>query len=334
LSKVDAIAGAKQMKAFQRNFGVLRSVLAGRAAEIAPALLGEPNWDLSNNRQLRFGHKGSLAVVTDGTKAGCWYDYENGNGGDIIDLIEHVRGVDFRDAVAYAEQFGGSTSTMVMSPKPAAAARLTQDDMRRKQRRAGELWREAVPIVDTAAERYLVGRGIVELPPGVDGEVLRFHPACPFGEIPRISCMLALLRDIRTNEPGAIHRTAVTPGGDKIGRMMLGPKVGAAVKLSPDDAVTMGLTIAEGIETALSGMQLGWQPAWSVVDAAGVAKFPVLSGIEALTILVDNDESGTGQRKAIECSDRWTKAGREVRRVIPRCAGDDLNDIIRKRAVA
>jgi putative DNA primase/helicase len=96
----------------------------------------------------------------------------------------------------------------------------------------------------------------------------------------------------------------------------------------------MGLTIAEGIETTLSGMQLGWQPAWSVVDAAGIAKFPVLSGIEALTILVDNDASGTGQRRAMECSDRWTKAGREVLRVLPRRSGDDLNDIVRKWAVA
>jgi hypothetical protein len=96
----------------------------------------------------------------------------------------------------------------------------------------------------------------------------------------------------------------------------------------------MGLTIAEGIETALSGMQLGWRPAWSVVDAAGIAKFPVLPGIEALSILVDNDESGTGQRRAKECSDRRTTAGREVVRVIPRRSGDDLNDVVRKRVVA
>ncbi len=146
--------------------------------------------------------------------------------------------------------------------------------------------------------------------------------------------MLALLRDIRTNEPRAVHRTALTPKAEKIGCRVLGPKVGAAVKLSPDEAVAIGLTIAEGIETTLSGMQLGWQPAWSVVDAAGIAKFPLLSGIEALTILVDNDESGTGQRKALECSDRWTKAGREVLRVVPRRAGDDVNDIVRKRAMA
>lgn len=172
-------------------------------------------------------------------------------------------------------------------------------------------------------------RGIIE--PALGSEVLRFHPSCPYGERARHPCLLTLLRDIRTNEPRAIHRTALTPAGDKIGRMVLGPKVGAAIKLSPDDAVSMGLTIAEGIETALSGMQLGRRPVWSVVDAAGIANFPVLSGIEALTILVDNDESGTGQRGAIKCSERWTNAGREVLRVLPRHPGDDLNDVVRKR---
>lgn len=318
------------MKAFQRNFGVLRSVLAGRAAEIAPGLLGEPNRGLSNNRQLRFGHKGSLAVVTDGTKAGCWYDYENGNGGDIIDLIEHVRGVDFRDAVAYAEQFGGSTSTMVMSPKPAAAARLTQDDMRRKQRRAGELWREAVSILDTAAERYLASRGIVGLPVGVDGAVLRFHPACPFGEIRQISCMLAIMRGIYSNEPRAIYRTALTSTGEKIGRMALGPKSGAAIKLSADENVTHGLAVGEGLETVLSAMQLGFCPAWALGDAGNVRDFPLLSGIDCITIIVDNDENGAGQRAALECSRRWTEAGREVFRVVPDRCGDDMNEVVRR----
>jgi hypothetical protein len=201
------------------------------------------------------------------------------------------------------------------------------------QRRALELWKEGLPLAETAAAQYLAMRGLSELT-GVDGEVLRFHPSCPYGENGRHPCLLALLRDISTDEPRAIHRTALTPAGDKIGRMVLGPKVGAAVKLSADEEVSTRLAIAEGIETALSGMQLGWRPAWSVVDAAGIAKFPLLQGIEALTIFVDNDESGTGQRRAKECSDRWTRAGREVLRVIPRRSGDDLNDIVRKRGVA
>ena len=82
----------------------IAAALTAHAAELAIALLGEPNRQLSSKRELRFGRKGSLAVVTDGAKAGWWYDHENGIGGDLINLIEHVQGVTFREAVAYAER--------------------------------------------------------------------------------------------------------------------------------------------------------------------------------------------------------------------------------------
>ena len=63
-----------------------------------------------------------------------------------------------------------------------------------------------------------------------------------------------------------------------------------------------------------------------------MGKFPVLSGIQCLTILVDNDTSGTGQANALECSRRWTGEGREVFRVVPTAVGQDMADIIRGRA--
>ena len=114
--------------------------------------------------------------------------------------------------------------------------------------------------------------------------------------------MLAIMRHIHTDEPRAIYRTALTPAAEKIGRMALGPKTGAAVKLSPDEHATQGLAVGEGVETVLSGMQLGFCPAWALGDAEGVENFPVISGIEALNILVDNDASGRGQSAALECS--------------------------------
>jgi putative DNA primase/helicase len=308
---------------------IITAALTARAAESAIALLGEPNHQLSSKHELRFGRKGSLAVVTNGTKAGSWYDHEHGVGGDLITLIERVNGVTFRDAVAYAERIIGSVQTLEMPPAPTACARSADVDPIRHQRHAGELWREAVPIVHTAAMRYLARRGIVGSPVGVDGGVLRFHPACPFGDT-RISCMLAIMRDIHNNEPRAIYRTALTPTGEKIGRMALCPKTGAAVKLSPNVNVTQGLAIGEGVETVLSGMQLGFCPAWALGDADAVQNFPVISGIEALTILVDNDASGTGQSAALKCSARWTEAGREVFRIVPNRCGDDMNELIQR----
>ena len=95
-----------------------------------------------------------------------------------------------------------------------------------------------------------------------------------------------------------------------------------------------GLVIGEGIETTLAaatrietaGTLL--QPAWATGTAGGMAKLPVLNGIEALTLLVDNDESGTGQRAAQECSRRWTAAGREIIRLVPNATGTDFANLV------
>jgi hypothetical protein len=138
------------------------------------------------------------------------------------------------------------------------------------------------------------------------------------------------MSDIHTSEPSAVLRTALTKTGEKIGRMALGGKANAAIKLTADPDVTLGLAVGEGLETVLSAMKLGFSPAWALGDASNLRQFPVLSGIECLTIIVDNDKSGTGQRAALECSSRWTRIGREVFRVIPDRCDDDFNDIVQR----
>jgi hypothetical protein len=149
--------------------------------------------------------------------------------------------------------------------------------------------------------------------------------------------MIALLRNIVTDEPRAIHRTALTPEGQKapisFPRLTLGSKAGAAVKLSANEDVSTRLAIGEGIETTIAGMMLQFAPAWALGDAGELGAFPVLPGIESLTIFVDHDLSRgrAGQRRARQCSDRWTSAGCEVFRVIPTRPGADLNDVVRER---
>ena len=108
---------------------------------------------------------------------------------------------------------------------------------------------------------------------------------------------------------------------------------GAAIKLWPDEEVAAGLVIGEGLETTLSaaarvehrGTLL--QPAWAAVDAGNLAKFPVLAGIESLTILVDHDESGRGEAAARECARCWVAAGREAILLTPNELGTDFNDL-------
>jgi putative DNA primase/helicase len=146
------------------------------------------------------------------------------------------------------------------------------------------LWSETIAVPGTLAEKYLASRHLAL--PDRHEEVLRFHPACPFGRGVRLPCLIALFRDIGSSEPRAVHRTALTPDGEKIGRKALGPKAGCAVKLTADENVTEALTIGEGIETTLAGMALNFRPAWSLGDAGEIAKFPLLAGIECLTISI------------------------------------------------
>ena len=147
--------------------------------------------------------------------------------------------------------------------------------------------------------------------------------------------MVALVRDIRSNEPVAIHRTALDLEGRKIevdgkDRMALGPTKGGVVKLTDDEEVTTALAIGEGIETALSLMVIDdWcGPVWSCLFAANLAEFPVLGGIGSLVVVVDADEAG--RRAAAYTVARWHEAGRETLVLEPKRLGRDLNDLVRK----
>jgi hypothetical protein len=201
------------------------------------------------------------------------------------------------------------------------------------------IFAEAVDIRNTPAWAYLIRRGIDvgELPGGIH-DALRWHPLCPWGENGgRHACMVALYTDAVTAEPRAIHRTAITPNGEKVDRRALGPKAGCTIRLWSDDDVTSGLVVGEGIETTLAAATCishrgtSLRPAWATGDADNLTKLQVLPGIEALTILVDHDVKQTGQNAALKCSERWTRAGREVIRLVPAVAPDvkaDFNDIV------
>ena len=57
------------------------------------------------------------------------------------------------------------------------------------------------------------------------------------------SAMICLVRDVITNQPQAIHRTALDLDGNKIeicgdDRLTYGPVRGGAIKLTPDENVT------------------------------------------------------------------------------------------------
>lgn len=190
------------------------------------------------------------------------------------------------------------------------------------------LWREAIEPRGTLVQRYLEGHRRLELFEDVANRVVRFHPSCPFGPGVRHPCMLLAFRSITDDKLQAIHRTALSPEGKKIDRKMLGPVAGSAIKIDPDENVEQGLAIGEGFETCLAGRLLGFRPVWALGSAGAIGSFPVLPGIDALTVLAETDDSGANAQAIQTCGNRWAAEQREVIVATPRVAGD-MNDALR-----
>jgi DNA polymerase I-like protein with 3'-5' exonuclease and polymerase domains len=200
------------------------------------------------------------------------------------------------------------------------------------------LWEQAQPIAGTLAARYLAEvRGIDTnaLAPNIE-TVLRFHSACPFNGN-RHPCLLALFRDVETNEPAGIHRIALTPDAQKTDRRMLGrwarPR---AIKLWPLIRSEVPLYLGEGIETVLAAAtrlrdrgRPMW-PAWAAASSGNIEKFPIIPGVEELILLVDRDPNG--EAVAAVCCRNWKTARRRVRRLRPQDAScNDFNDLVRAK---
>jgi hypothetical protein len=182
---------------------------------------------------------------------------------------------------------------------------------------AMRVWTPAIdPRGIAAVMAYLHGRRLAlgELA----DRVIRWHP--------RIGAMLALFRNVLTGEPQAISRTFLDREGKRLGRKFLGPVGGAAVMLDPFDCVTHGLFIGEGVETCMAARQLNLRPVWALGSAGAVAAFPILGGVECLTLLKKVDDASA--QACAACAARWHAAGREVFINWP-TSGKDLNDAIR-----
>jgi len=255
--------------------------------------------------------------------------YSNSLAGDLWEDIE-------RDA---AERLGLSDQKAVFRN----SGQLSEEEERAREaamtRLAMTTWGIGTDPRDTPVEAYLRSRGL-SLPCDPQ-RVIRWVENGIFAKGVYSPMMVCLVRDLITDEPVGIHKTALTPDGQKAlvrvgdsweSKRALGPVSRGAVKFgSPREGI---LGVGEGVETTLSLGQLLDVPVWSLLSAAPLGRLPLLEGVSDLIVAEDQDEKRAGAIAAQAIADLWLPQGRRVRIARPPEGLKDLNDITDTRPKA
>jgi hypothetical protein len=216
--------------------------------------------------------------------------------------------------------------------RSAPIAVLPDDGQARRIEGATSIWDRARDISGTPAEIYLTSRKLDVSENW--SHVLRFSGSLSLDGKPACG-MVALMRDVGSDAPCGVHRTflqedgrpILDDDGNKI-RRMLGRAKGAAIKLDAHEDIVSGVHIGEGIETCLAARQRGYRPVWAMGSAGAIADFPVLAGIESLSVLGENDRASTDA--AHEVCARYEAQGCETFLYQPRRG--DFNDTLKGAA--
>lgn len=237
-------------------------------------------------------------------------------------LFKCFAGCDSRDIVAELRQRG-----LLVEP-PTRPPRKFQTDRRRSVSEpdhkpdadALEIWRSASSESPDIGTIYLRRRGIsIAIPPSLRSgtklhlgryqmPVLVAAVQAPAGHI--IAVQTTLLRPDGQKAPVAFPR--ITTGALGYG----------AVRLARAGK-TLGL--AEGIETALSAMQIFNVPCWATLGAGRMCRVQVPRDVQELHVFADNDEPGKAAADA-------TAKAHQFRRVVihfPPTHHKDFNDALR-----
>jgi len=269
--------------------------LAIHIEAIATAIFHKPT--SRNSYQLRYGKHGSVVVDIAGPKAGLYYNFETGEGGDAIDLVKRTYGLEFKDAVCLCDQLTGSTAC----DRLRRTAPSENYDKTRRRAWALDMWGECVSLCGTPGEDYFGNKRKIDVGPLNVNHCLRWHN----GQ----KTIVGLMRSPLNGNPVGIQR--IYPKDDT--KKMLGTK--GVVCLTPFTEVTHGLGICEGVVDGLVLLAIEQAPIWCAMDCGSISSFPLVPGIESLTIFADNDAPGI--KAARSCNRKWADADREVRIIYP-----------------
>ncbi len=299
-------------------------------------------------------HAGSFWVLLSN---GVWRDEATDEGGDVIKLIMHCKGIETRDALRWARGWLG------LAQMPDALRRKTvvqsqQQAVRREVDRLAELAKDrkrAFGVFVNAkrrsfkgspADKYLRSRGIDISRLGRLPGALGWLPDHRHAETNTTWPVMVASLTGPDNKIAAVHRTFLAQDGSDKAPVNRARKIwpnfdGAAIRLwrgasclSVDDAAKHGLretlVIVEGVEDGLSvALACPENRIWCAGTLGNVAKLVLPECVDDVILCADNDWGKPQAQKSLQHGlDALVRQGRTVR-VARSHVGKDANDALR-----
>lgn len=259
----------------------------------------------------------SFTIFAHGERYHC---FGCGASGDVFDFVQAVDGVGLVDAA----QKLANGSALMKPLRSISIIREPDQNAARKAAKAKAIWNAAIPAAGTIAETYLTGRGIT---PPIPPAIRYAFPCIQDGR--EWPMLVAGITDTNGSLIG-IQRTFLAKDGQGKApipkpKLSLGSIRGGAIRCSTPERK---LILTEGLEDALSAMQLFGIPAWASAGAGMLASMRLPLSIRSVIIARDNDPAG--ERAAQAAARAFSLQGREVRIIQPKDGCKDFNDELKE----
>lgn len=261
----------------------------------------------------------SFFILSGGERAYC---HGCGWTGDVLDFVQDLHGVGFREA---AEMLSADTMATASLPRVTMPKLKAGPDKSETREQALAIWRSAQPIEGTLAETYLRSRAITcELPPSLR------YAELPYNDGAAHPCLVACISSPDGPLQG-IQRTYLAPDGSgkanvKTAKKCLGSVSGGAIRLGP---VSSDMILCSGAEDGLSLLQELGRSVWAVPGDSNLTSVRFPDAVRSVAIGGDNDASG--RRNANNAAQTYYERGLEARYFFP-AIGKDFNEQLQREA--
>jgi len=296
------------------------------------------NGRLSSSTHLCFGRKGSLRICVNGAKAGLWYDFENGVGGNILQLIRKQLNCSFLEATKFADQF--TTADSLEQGRDITSDFL--QDFSTSQEYLRPLLYHSAPL---KKQDEHIGMTYIREKRKIDTSTLRMHsdiraiPAhiIPCQDYPALfSCARRFNNDSDKDITGGqiifLNKNGGKAQNQPIQKKSVGKIAGSFVCTQRAEQSEV-VFLAEGVETALTIAQCF--PKFSVFASLGLFNYKNFrnfahSDKKTSTIILCEDHDLSNNSATIDEAYRILSQDFDVYKRKPKDPGDDFNDVLQK----